>query len=185
MKKKLIITVIALATVLSVALSACSKSNYELIKTGFDGAENATCIEKVIEVKRGDVLLSSVEEVYESAEEGYLVTVTTKTLNQIGEGDGMYTETTEGPESTESISIGAFPAERELKNTQYTGEGKDLVLKAQLSSDYLGELGLTSEKCEGSVTFTATLVSGSLTNLDLSYTSSNGNSVFISFTFEY
>ena len=62
MKKKLIITVIALATVLSVAFSACSKSNYELIKTGFDGAENATGIEKVIEVKRGDVLLSSVEE---------------------------------------------------------------------------------------------------------------------------
>ena len=185
MKKKLIITAIALATVLSVALSACSKSNYELMKTGFEGAENATGIEKVIEVKRGDVLLSSLEEVYESAEEGYLVTVTTKTLNQIGEGDGMYTEKTEGPESTESISIGAFPAESELQNIQYTGEGKDLVLNAQLSSDYLGELGLTSEKCEGSVTFTATLVSGDLSSMGLSYTSSNGNDVTISFVFTY
>lgn len=185
MKKKLIITAIAMATVLSLALSACSKSNYELIKTGFDGAEKAAGIEKVIEVKRGDILLSSVEEVYETAEEGYLVTVTSKTLNQIGEGDGMYTETTEGPESTESISLGAFPAESELIGPQYTGEEKDLVLKAQLSSDYLGELGLSAENCESAVTFTATLVSGNLTSLDLSYTSPNGNDVSISFTFEY
>ncbi len=185
MKKKLIITAIAMATVLSLALSACSKSNYELIKTGFDGAEKAAGIEKVIEVKRGDVLLSSVEEVYETAEEGYLVTVTSKTLNQIGEGDGMYTETTEGPESTESISLGAFPAESELIGPQYTGEEGSLLLNAAIGSSFFGETDPIVENCAGNITFSAELKDQKLVSMKLEYTSTNDNEVTISFIFTY
>lgn len=186
MRKSLITATICAVAAMSMAFAACAEaSDYQSMKRGFGNINEASGMEKIIEVKNGDFLISSVVEIYKSSQNGYLVTTTTKTLNPIGEGEGMYTETVEGPVAKWYLVTGSFPAESELKNAEFIGEGENLELEAVLSSDYLAKLGLSSEDCSGEVTFASTLADGNLTDMELEYLSSNGNNVTISFIFDY
>lgn len=90
MSKKFIIAAILAAAVASAGMAACQKTDYELISDAFGNINDAISAEKLIEVTNGGTLLASVEEEYEAGDSGYLVTTTTVTLNQIGQGDGMY-----------------------------------------------------------------------------------------------
>ena len=124
------------------------------------------------------------EEVYESDAGVYLVTTTTTTLNPIGEGDGMYATEVEGPVTKSYIVAGRFPVEGELEGAQYSGEEAALTLNAGLSSGYFAELGLEEDDCSDAK-ITASLSDGKLVSMRVTYVSSNGNDVSISFTFEY
>ena len=184
MKKKIIIAVLAAFAAATVAFSACEKSDYSVMRSAFTRINGAVAAEKLIEVKSGDTVLSSVEEVYESDAGVYLVTTTTTTLNPIGEGDGMYATEVDGPVTKSYIVAGRFPVEGELEGAQYSGEEAALTLNAGLSSGYFAELGFEEDDC-GDAKIAASLSDGKLVSMRVTYVSSNGNDVSISFIFEY
>ena len=185
MSKKFIIAAILAAAVASAGMAACQKPDYELISDAFGNINDAISAEKLIEVTNGGTLLASVEEEYEAGDSGYLVTTTTVTLNQIGQGDGMYSTEVEGPVSCSSISAGSFPAESMLSDAVYEGEEQSLSLSANLSAEYLVSLGMDAGDYTGEVDLTASLSSGKFAEMEITYVSSNGNDVSIKFVFEY
>ena len=184
MKKKIIIAVLAAFAAATVAFSACEKSDYSVMRSAFTRINGAVAAEKLIEVKSGDTVLSSVEEVYESDAGVYLVTTTTTTLNPIGEGDGMYATEVDGPVTKSYIVAGRFPVEGELEGAQYSGEEAALTLNAGLSSGYFAELGLEEDDC-GDAKIAASLSDGNFAEMVITYSTTNGNNVSIKFVFEY
>ena len=185
MKMKYIVAAVIAAATASVVLSACQQSDYGTINRAFGYINDAVSAEKLIEVTNGGTLVASVEEKYEPYGSGYQVTTTSVTLNPIGEGDGMYSTTVEGPVERSYIIAGNFPAERMLEGVAYAGEGQSLSLSAGLSSEYLAALGLSAEDCMGDASITASLSSGNFAEMVITYSTTNGNNVSIKFVFEY
>ena len=185
MKKRYIVTAVMVAATATLIFAACQQSEYGTINRAFGYIKDAARAEKLTEVTSDGILLSSVQEVYTEYGTGYQLTTTTVTLNSIGDPDGMYDRTVDGPEECLSISAGKFPAESMLKNVVYNGEGGELSMTAELSSDFLVSLGFKAEDCIGDATIAASLSEGYFESLEITYLSSNGNEVSISLVFEY
>ena len=142
---------------------------------------------KEIEVADGSIVLNSRTETYTRTETGYSPVVATRSLNGIGEGDGMYTETTSPAQdvAADEVSFGEFPAEDVLTDAVYNGDATNMTVSATLSAAYAAELGLDSGDYSGSISVAMEISDGDFVSMEISYTSSNGNAVTIGFTFTY
>ena len=164
--------------------AACSAPiDYAAVSAAYEKVHEAQTIVKSIEVERDGTELSGREERYEKTESGYTLTVSEKTLNEIGQGSGMYEERTESTQVGESeVTFGTLPAEGSFTNAVYEMDEKDVTMTAEVSA---GALGLASGDVSGSIFCTIEVTDGSLTSISLSYATPNGNDVSINFTFQY
>lgn len=197
MKKKIIFMATAAAAIAVLFAAGCNTNpgttgpnggeqttEYTKITRAYDGADEAASLEKKITVSSGETVLSWETETYTKAETGYTLVVNSGVLNEIGEGDGMYAEDEETT-NVSGIKLGAFPKESDFILPVYGDAEDTLTLTAKLSATYLTSIGFAAGNAEGDVDFEAVVTAGKFVSLDLAYTSSNGNSVTISFDFAY
>lgn len=184
-KLKIIATLIIVALALSVFFAACTASDYQLMRSGYEQIADSKKIEKVIEVRSGDRILSSIKETIENTEEGYFLITTTKTINQIGEGEGMYTEETEGPVPIGEPDLPGFPDKEDLIDPVFAEDEDFLVLRAALNDLFFEDPAFASEGSIGNVSFCAELSGRNLVSMSMEYTAASGNKVVISFVFDY
>lgn len=166
-------------------IAACGTlENYAAVSAAYEGVQEAQTIVKKVEVTQGGTSLNSREERYEKAESGYTVTVTVRSLNEIGQGEGMYSEEVSGPAAVgaDEVSFGALPAETAFTNASYTTAEDDVTMTATLSAS---ALGLGSGDVSGSISCVIAVTDGNFTSMQISYTSANGNNVSIVFTYTY
>lgn len=191
MKKKILAIFAVVLSVCALTLfAACGDdvlTNYEIVKAAYGDVSDAATAVKEIEVTDGSIVLNSRTETYTRTETGYSLVVATRSLNEIGEGDGMYTETTSPAQdvAADEVSFGEFPAEDVLTDAVYNGDATNMTVSATLSAAYAAELGLDSGDYSGSISVAMEISDGDFVSMEISYTSSNGNAVTIGFTFTY
>ena len=161
--------------------------NFLQVSQSYQKVSSSKKIVKSVQVCRDDLVLNSVVESYVSVEEGYSLTIKTVTLNPIGEGSGMYEETTSDPRSVsrDEISFGSLLEYTCYSELDYSEADQSLIMNAKIKKEFFGRLNITDDKIQGDIAVRISVEDGKFVSMSYEYLSSNGNDVAISFQYGY
>lgn len=161
--------------------------NFLQVSQSYQKVSSSKKIVKSVQVCRDDLVLNSVVESYVSVEEGYSLTIKTVTLNPIGEGSGMYEETTSDPRpvSRDEISFGSLLEYTCYSELDYSEADQSLIMNAKIKKEFFGRLNITDDKIQGDIAVRISVEDGKFVSMSYEYLSSNGNDVAISFQYGY
>lgn len=131
--------------------------------------------------------MNSVEEIYLLTGDGYTLTKKTISLNAIGEGSGMYEETTSLPQTIkkDEISFGSLLEVSCYQDINYSRSDNGISMNAKINKESFSRLNLTADKVQGDITVKISVEDKKFVSMSYEYNSSNGNNVIIAYQYNY
>lgn len=176
MNKKLLITVaVAVLLVAIVALSACKGAS---VLDAYDGVKEAKTVVQTITITSGSTEVAKQTSTYNM--ESGKATIEKKILNDVSANE-QYSTTSETKSFTKCDAVAKLKGLTMSAVVESENSFKGTVANADLKTAF----GIESSSVKGDATVELSAKDGKVTEMKVSYTSSNNNSVVILTTFAY